>query len=401
MLNVLIMIVVLAVGGVLLMPRLARAPLWQATITPLASIIGSGFLVIGPILHASFGYLSPLVMAALCAGAYLYGAAIRYNIAAIAISEAGAESGRSAVEAGLEVIADWALAFAYVISVAYYLNLFGAFGLSLTNLDDPFHARLLTSGVFLVILGVGWAYGFKALERMEQVTVGIKLAIIAGLLFGLGWYFVGKLAVGTLVMVPAPVGGWAGVTLVFGLLVTVQGFETSRYLGDEYDARTRIHSMRIAQGLSAVIYMIYIGFLTYSFDSQAFDLSETAIIQLMGIVAPILSVLLVAAALSAQFSAAVADAGGSGGLIGELTGHRVQPRMAYAGLVAAGLVLTWGSNVFDIIGYASRAFAVYYGLQAVIAARTAWRRGARGYAAGFAALAVLGAVIAVFGTSVE
>lgn len=397
MLDVLIMMVVLGVGGVLMLPRLARAPLWRATITPLASIIGSGFLVIGPILHVSFGVLAPLIMATLCAGAYLYGAAIRYNISQI---DSGVPR-RGAVERVLEIAASWALAFAYVISVAYYLNLFGSFGLSLTDLDSPFHARLLTTGVFLVILLVGWSYGFRALERMEQVTVGIKLAIIAGLLFGLGWYFVGKVSAGEVAMSSPSVSGWAAATLVFGLLVTVQGFETSRYLGDEYDAGTRIRSMKLAQGIAAVIYMIYIVFLAFSFNGEVIVLEETAIIGLMGVVAPILSVLLVAAALSAQFSAAVADAGGSGGLIAELTGHRVRPRGAYAVLVAAGLALTWGSNVFDIIGYASRAFAVYYGLQSAIAAVTAGRLGRYGRAAGFAMLAVLGAVIVVFGASVE
>ena len=402
MLNVLIMVVVLAAGGVLMLPRLARAPLWRATITPLASIIGSGFLVIGPILHVSFGYLSPLVMAVLCVGAYLFGTAIRFNIAAIERGPSGRGLvGRGPVERTLETAASWALAFAYVISVAYYLNLFGAFGLSLTDLSDPFHARLLTSGVFLVILAVGWSYGFKALERIEQVTVGIKLAIIAGLLFGLGWYFVGKISGGGVAVARPSLSGWAAATLVFGLLVTVQGFETSRYLGDEYDAGTRIRSMKIAQGLAALIYMIYITFLSLSFNGDVIKLEETAIIGLLGVVAPILSVLLVAAALSAQFSAAVADAGGSGGLIAELTGHRVQPRGAYAGLVAAGLALTWGADVFDIIGYASRAFAVYYGLQAAIATVTAWRLGQHKRAAGFALLTVLGAMIAVFGTAVE
>ncbi|MEK9751843.1 MAG: hypothetical protein VW338_01335 [Rhodospirillaceae bacterium] len=37
---------------------------------------------------------------------------------------------------------------------------------------------------------------------------------------------------------------WRAMTLGFGLIVTVQGFETSRYLGDEYDATTRNRSMR-------------------------------------------------------------------------------------------------------------------------------------------------------------
>jgi len=336
-------------------------------------------------------------MGLLCGGAYLFGAAIRHNIAAI---ESGAGI-RSRGEIGLEAVASWALVFAYVISVAYYLNLFGAFGLSLTALDDQFHARLLASAVFLIILAVGWSYGFRALERMEQVTVGIKLAIIAGLLFGLGWYFADKVGTGGLVIETPELGGWAAAALAFGLLVTVQGFETSRYLGDDYDATTRIRSMKLAQWVSSVIYLVYISLLTFSFARGEIALSETAIIQVMGIVAPILAVLLVVAALSAQFSAAVADTGGAGGLIGELTGHRLKPKGAYVLLVGAGLVLTWTADVFQIIAYASRAFAAYYGLQSAIAALGARRRGQSVKAGLFGVLALLGALITVFGVAVE
>jgi hypothetical protein len=54
-LNGLILIVTLAAGVVLLMPRVAGIKTWRATMTPLASIIGSGFLVLGPILDSSYG----------------------------------------------------------------------------------------------------------------------------------------------------------------------------------------------------------------------------------------------------------------------------------------------------------------------------------------------------------
>jgi hypothetical protein len=68
---------------------LFRAPVtssrtWNAMITPLASIIGSGFLVLGPVLNMSYGDHSPLAMAGLCAGAYLFGSAVRFNIATLA-----------------------------------------------------------------------------------------------------------------------------------------------------------------------------------------------------------------------------------------------------------------------------------------------------------------------------
>ncbi len=396
MLNALILTVVVVTGAVLIWPRLANAPLWRATITPLASIIGSGFLVLGPILDVSYGAFAPLVMLGLCAVAYLFGSAIRFNIAQI-----DKTPDRPTLIETAETAASAVLAFAFIISVAYYLNLFGSFGVSLTPLDDVFHARLLTTAVFALILIVGWTRGFSALERMEQVSVGLKLAIIAGLLFGLAVHFGQTAERHTLVFAPAKVTGWAALTLMAGLIVTVQGFETSRYLGATYNAATRIKSMQLAQWLSAIIYLVYISLLTFAFDSGVLTLDETAIIDLLEIVAPILPMLLVAAALRAQFSAAVADTSGSGGLIAELSQGKVPPKLAYAVLVGLGLLLTWTTNIFDIISYASRAFAAYYGIQATIAALSARAGGHKGKSILFAAMAVLGCAIAIFGDAVE
>jgi hypothetical protein len=398
MLNYLIILVTAAVGALLLYPRLANAPLWRATITPLASIIGSGFLVLGPILIVAFGRHAPIAMATLCFVAYLFGIAIRFNIQRLN----DPATTRSRIEDHLETLASWALVFAYVVSVAYYLNLLGAFAVSMTPFNGAFSAKLVTSAVFALVLIVGWTKGFRALEGMEQITVGLKLAIIAGLLFGLGWFFIEKTAADQLILNPATVQGWPAIALFAGLLVTVQGFETSRYLGDEYSAGLRIRSMKLAQWVSTSIYMIYIILLSFAFTPDGLELSETAIIDMMAIVASILPILLIAAAISAQFSAAVADTGGSGGLITELTKGRMSPRGGYAVLVAAGLLLTWMMSVFEIISYASRAFALYYAIQAFIAAKGAWSaNGFTSKAIGFAALGLLGLAIAVIGTSVE
>jgi len=396
MLNAAILVVVVATGALLLAPRVATNELWRANITPLASIIGSGFLVLGPILEVSFGWAAPLVMLSLVVLAYLFGSAIRYNIRYIAASPNRPQS----VER-LEAVSSAVLAFAYIISVAYYLNLFGAFSVSLTAVDDAYHARLVTSAVFAMILLVGWFYGFVALERMEQFSVGLKLAIIAGLLFALTVYFGDRARQNALLINPASVTGWTAVPLIFGLIVTVQGFETSRYLGATYDPATRINSMRFAQVLSSIIYIVYVALLAYVFVPSTMVLDETSIIDLMKIVAPILPAVLVAAALSAQFSAAVADTSGSGGLIAELSGNRVSPRVAYSLLVAMGLLLTWSLNIFEIISYASRAFALYYSLQSGIAALSARQAGDSRRAALYGPLALLGLAIAVLGKPFE
>jgi hypothetical protein len=363
----------------------------------LASIIGSGFLVLGPILNSSYGLYAPAIMLALCAVAAVFGAAIRFNIATLAHQ---GES-RPQLETRLETAASWTLAFSYTISVAYYLNLFGAFGVSMTAADTVTNARMLTSAVLILILIVGVARGFNALEHLEQISVGLKLAIIVGLLTGLVFYFAEQSAQNALRLNPPSVTLWGGATLAFGLIITVQGFETSRYLGDTYDADTRIRSMRLAQWLSAAVYMAYVLLLAYVFPPGEIVLRETAIIDLMAIVAPILPLLLVAAALSAQFSAAIADTSGAGGLIEELTHNRLAPHHGYMVLVAVGLMLTWTTDVFQIISYASRAFAAYYGLQSAIAATSAYRLGDKPKTCLFGAATLLAALIVIFGRAVE
>ena len=388
------------VAFVLSKRSVAHFPLWRAVVTPLASIIGSGFLLLGPILNIGYGGYAPLIMIALCFVAFLFGSVIRFNMAAGEQAIQNGDYGALAIR--IETLSSWALAFAYIISVSYYLNLLGAFALSLTPFNSDLDAKLLTTGVFFIIVFVGWSRGFKSLEKMEYVSVGLKLAIIAGLLIGLMAHFGHRALDDALIFNPPKLGDWSALTLAFGLLITVQGFETSRYLGSEYDAQTRIKSMRLAQWLSTAIYLVYILLISYVFRPDQMSSSETGIINMMQIVAPILPFLLVAAALASQFSAAVADTSGSGGLFAQLSRNRITERQAYLLLAVIGVALTWSANIYAIVNYASRGFAIYYGLQAALGAVIAARQNTGWQRVGFyGLLATLGAVIALFGQPVE
>jgi hypothetical protein len=120
--NLIVVLGALGAGGLLLWPRLTGHRLWRASTTPLASIIGSGFLVLGPLLSHSYGQWAPLTMALLCLVAYAFGWTVRVNIAALDTGR------RTAAQVWWDGAASWGLVVAYVISVAYCLNLFGAFG---------------------------------------------------------------------------------------------------------------------------------------------------------------------------------------------------------------------------------------------------------------------------------
>lgn len=393
--NIILLVAVIMAALFFSSPKVANNHYWRAMITPLASIIGSGFLVIGPILLGGFGAFATAAMAALCLVAYAFGHVIRFNIMSIQ-----SRPEQSRIEQVLELLSDWALAFAYIVSVAYYLNLFGAFAVSLTSIHSETNAKMVTSAVFIIIVGVGLLRGFGALERLEQVSVSLKLAIIAGLLAGLAWFTVDSVHLNGATLIVPEISPWTSLTLLFGLIVTVQGFETSRYLGATYSAAVRENTMRSAQWASTAIYFIYILCLSLAFAGNDIPLTETAIIGLMDRVSPILPALLVLAALASQFSAGIADTGGSGGLFEELTNGRVTARRSYLLIGVAGLMLTWGASVFDIISYASRAFAVYYALQSGVAAYRASSVNQRGQTVCYALLVVLGIAIAVFGSAV-
>lgn len=51
---------------------------------------------------------------------------------------------------------------------------------------------------------------------------------------------------------------WEVLTILAGTLIVVQGFETPRYLGDEFDAATRIKASRWSQIISTTVYVAFV-----------------------------------------------------------------------------------------------------------------------------------------------
>ena len=62
------------------LPAVRSSSLWRATVTPLASIMGSGFLVVAPLLYETVGRFALFAMMGLLFVAYLLGSVMRFNI---------------------------------------------------------------------------------------------------------------------------------------------------------------------------------------------------------------------------------------------------------------------------------------------------------------------------------
>lgn len=384
-------------------PFVRRSTTWRATVTPLASIVGSGFLVVAPLLGFTVGRWAVFAMAGIVGLAYLVGSAVRYNIRHVEdIIEKEASRGLSSRALNwMSLAAKLALAAAYVIAITFYLKLLGAFILRLGGIENTFAQNLIATTLVVFIGGFGWWRGLRILESFEKYAVEGKLAIIGGLLVGLAFFNGRSLATGNWQLPELDID-WnlRTVRQLLGAFLIVQGFETSRYLRGVYRPEKRVATMRIAQWIAAAIYLIFIGLATVLFGTFH-EVSETGIIDLSQRIAFALPFLLVLGAAMSQFSAAVADTVGAGGLIEEATRERIKPFVAYPGIALIVIALLWVANVFEIIAFASRAFAFYYAIQCGMAALhcVSHRKGSR--AAYFLLLAFVMLVTCIFGIPAE
>ena len=287
MMNMVIIAVAILLGGYLAFSRrLAGSSSWQATVTPLASIMGSGFLVSAPLLAGIVGSLAVFAMAVLLLLAYMVGGAIRFNIQYFE----PIENKGHGIAQDTAFLSRIVLVCAYFISITYYLQLLGAFLLNAFHLDNPVLADVITTVLLLTIGGIGMWRGLKELGAVEKYAVALNLGMIGALLVALVIYNV-KLLMGGQWSLPAlsSVIDFHDLRVLFGLLIVVQGFEISRYLGDEYPAKQRITTMRAAQILSATIYLVFLALTTILFR-EGLGADVTAIIEMTKPVAVILPV---------------------------------------------------------------------------------------------------------------
>jgi len=94
--------------------------------------------------------------------------------------------------------------------------------------------------------------------------------------------------------------------VLLGLIIMVQGFETSRYLGNTYSKEMRIKSMRHAQILSSLIYVSFILLFSGVFTLHPIggEVTETSVIDSSKFVFQLAPLFLLIAAFASQLSAA-------------------------------------------------------------------------------------------------
>lgn len=240
----------------------SKRVLFKATVTPLASILGSGLLIIVPVLEQTLGAWSILGAFAVCLVAWFVGTAIRHCVKVV---EPLADTGElDRVTARLGQIADVVIVVAYVISVALYLRIMAQYVIGfITSAPHPLIERAIACTAVAIIVAIGIRRGFAGLDRLDRVSLIAVLALTTVLGVTLAVHSGTLLVHQSLTLPPVPVRSLGSVLAILGgIVITVQGFETVRYLGDQYDPRTRIRASRLAQLVAASIYLGFVAVAT-------------------------------------------------------------------------------------------------------------------------------------------
>lgn len=356
----------LIIGWVLFSKRIRLSEQWRATVTPLASIIGSGFLIVAPLLHSVMGKWALLGIVLLSVLAYCLGGVIRFNIS---YAEPHLEKHPNGGIAKIETIGQWCLGAAYAISVAFYISLFASFLFDQIGITDSTIIKIVTTLTLLSIMLIAWLRGAKGLEVIELYAVTIKLAIIAGVLFALLTFDLTSNTTWFQHEALNTIGIIETLSILAGMLMVTQGFETARFMGGQYSPSQRITAVIYSQGIATLIYVAFIALTCPLFNVYPItELSETTISRTLGQAIWVLPFLLLIAATASQLSAALADTIGGGGLLRELIKARLSTNVYYMLIIGISIALVWTSDVFEIINLASKGFALYYLSQTVLAA---------------------------------
>lgn len=347
-------------------PSVSTLQIVPAMSTPLASIFGSGFLVIVPVLASGVGPYAVWAILAVAFVAFHTGAIVRHNILC---AEPVLAAGNQRVTLVLERLSDVALVAAYVVSVCLYIHILSAFMLGAVELDSSVNKSLLTTVVIGLITVIGVLGGLKPLERLERWALYVTFLMLALLLFGFAVYDaqlyldIGRF---TLPVLPQR-SGWEMLTIVAGALIVVQGFETPRYLGRSFDTGTRILASRWSQYVSLSVYVAFVALALPIVPVLNGQYADNSLIQLAAAVSVLLAMPLILAAGLSQFSAAVADTLAAAANLEEVTRRRLTQRWGYLIVGGAAMALAWTGSTFVVIALASRAFALYYLLQCMVA----------------------------------
>ncbi len=121
--------------------------------------------------------------------------------------------------------------------------------------------------------------------------------------------------------------------------------------------------------IATVVYVIFVALALPIVHTLNGQYDDNSLIKLAGVAYGLLVLPLVVSAALSQFAAAVADTIAAGGNIAEASRNKINDKISYLVIGAGAITLTWLADTYEILALASRAFALYYLLQCLLAIR--------------------------------
>jgi hypothetical protein len=391
------LIAILTLSGLawfLYRPKVQASATYKATVVPLANIMDVGFIVLSPIIVVLVGYDAPWVMLALCLLAILMGFAISYNI-----NNYEPLVGKPDKLHRWNSAALWSLVLASVANIAYYaLLLMTLVLLPIGDLYSPELASATAAALLAALMVYGFVKGLAKLNDLGDKTTAFNLAAIVAVLVAFAIFNIQRL-VGTDFDWPdfnAP-NDAETFRKVLGLFALVQGFEASRYLGAYFSTEVRIKTMRSAQYIASIVFVLFVALSLILFATVKVKPDAAAIFTVSSEVSVFLPFLIMAAALGSELSAIVNATESRTDMLAQQVGDRLTKRWTFPLLLVPTILVVLLTDVTSAVALASRVFALYYLLQAYIAGRLAWRAKKWGWVAFFIGLGLAMGAVAVFG----
>lgn len=387
------LVVLVAAAWFLYRPKVQQSDRYQAMVVPLANIMDVGFLVLSPIIVVLVGFSAPLYMLGICLIAMAAGLVMAYNIRNYEPLVGSPDPLHK-----LAAWANWSLFAASMANIAYYTMLLMT--LVLLPLELYSEDRVTTTSIILLVavIFVGYSGRLPVLNKLGDRTTAFNLAALFAVLAAFAVYNLFEALEGDWSL-PAydPTVDSDSLRKILGLFAMVQGFEASRYIGTRFSGEVRITTMRWAQVIASSVFVLLIALVLLPFGQFRPAPDATAIFVVSKQVSPYLPWLILAAAIGSQLSAITNATSSRSDLLVEATHDTMERRYTFPILLVPTIMIVLFADVTDAVAIASRIFAVYFVIQAIIAVTLAYRARAWPSVAGFGTVGLIMTTIAVFG----
>jgi len=381
---------VLVVAYILYRPRVQRSSAYQATVVPLANIMDVGFILFAPAIVLLAGFRAPLFMLGICLVAIAAGFAIAYNI-----RHYEPIAGQGGAPDGFEEASEWALLGASMVNIAYYTIVLIALVMLPFGSTDPTVRGWVGAAVLVVVIAVGVGGGMDWLNRQGDRTTAFNLAAVLGIVAAFVVFNVQDLIGGRWDIGESTTMGTDDIRKMIGLFAIVQGFEASRYIGVRFGSELRVTTMRVAQVISAAVFVVFVLALLAAFLPPIGVADGAAILEAADDVggAP-LPWLLLLAAIGSQTSAIIGATSSRSDMLVE---RKVPRRWSFPIILVPAVLMVLFVDLNVAVNLASRVFAAFFTIQASLALLLAYRNRRWPAMGGFGVVVAAMLAVLVFG----